>query len=55
MEQVKTSFGSVRVKRAEGYGTVREKYEYDDLAGIARETGLSLDEIVKRIENEKKG
>lgn len=55
VEQVKTSFGSVRVKRAEGYGTVREKYEYDDLAGIARETGLSLDEIVKRIENEKKG
>ena len=55
VEQVETSFGSVRVKRAEGYGTVREKYEYDDLAGIARETGLSLDEIVKRIENEKKG
>lgn len=55
VERVETSFGSVRVKRAEGYGTVRKKYEYDDLAGIARETGLSLDEIVKRIENEKKG
>ena len=55
VEQVETSFGSVRVKRAEGYGTVRKKYEYDDLAGIARETGLSLDEVVKRIENEKEG
>lgn len=54
VEQRETSFGPVRVKCAEGYGTAREKYEYEDLAEIARKTGLSLDVIAKRIETEGK-
>ena len=49
LETVKTEFGDIRIKRAEGYGVKREKYEYEDLAAIARKTGLSIDEITRRI------
>lgn len=37
--------GTVRKKISEGYGIKREKYEYEDLARIASETGKSLSEI----------
>lgn len=43
-ETVETPYGPVRVKRSEGYGVTREKAEFDDLARIARENGLTLDE-----------
>ena len=33
------------VKKAEGYGVRREKLEYEDLARIARERNLSLEEV----------
>ncbi len=49
IESVKTEFGDIRIKRAEGYGVKREKYEYEDLAAIARKTGLSIEEILRRI------
>ena len=45
VETVQTQFGPVSRKIAEGCGVRREKYEYEDLARIAREKGLSLDEI----------
>jgi len=41
---VETPFGPVRVKRSEGWGVCREKAEYEDLARIAREQGISLKE-----------
>ena len=41
---VETACGPVRVKRAEGWGVSREKAEYEDLARIAREQGISLRE-----------
>ena len=37
---VDTPYGPVRQKCAEGYGVTREKYEYEDLAAIAREHQL---------------
>ncbi len=40
-----TEFGKVRVKHSEGYGVIREKAEFEDLAGIARKEGRSLREI----------
>lgn len=40
-----TALGSVRVKTAQGWGVRREKVEYEDLAAIAREKGLSLKEV----------
>ena len=49
IETVKTEFGDIRIKRAEGYGVKREKYEYEDLAAIARKTGLSIEEINNRL------
>ncbi len=49
IESVKTEFGEIRIKKAEGYGVKREKYEYEDLAAIARKTGLSIEDILRRI------
>ena len=41
---VETPSGPVRIKCAEGWGVKREKAEYEDLARIARERGISLRE-----------
>ncbi len=45
METEETPFGSVRVKVSQGWGVTRRKAEYEDLAAIAREKGLSLEEV----------
>ena len=45
-----TPNGPVRVKRSSGYGTVREKPEYEDLKKIAEEQNLSLREVRKLTE-----
>jgi uncharacterized protein (TIGR00299 family) protein len=39
--------GKIRVKRAAGYGVEKEKPEFDDLAALAREKGISLFEAKK--------
>ena len=39
--------GKIRVKRAEGYGVEKEKPEFDDLAALARDKGISLFEAKK--------
>jgi uncharacterized protein (DUF111 family) len=44
-----TPWGEVTVKQAEGWGVKREKPEYEDLAIIAREQGLSLREVKEQI------
>ena len=44
-----TPWGPVTVKRAEGWGVSREKPEYEDMAKIARENGLSLRDVKKNI------
>lgn len=44
-ESRETPYGKLRVKRSSGYGVEREKYEYEDLAAIAREKGLSLAQV----------
>ncbi len=40
-----TPFGPVRKKACSGYGITKEKWEYDDLARIAREKGISLEKV----------
>ena len=45
IETVQTPYGEVRRKLSDGYGASRVKYEYDDLAHIAHETGRTLDEV----------
>lgn len=41
-ETLNTEYGSIRVKKAEGWGVKREKPEYDDLAAVARKYGISI-------------
>ena len=48
-ETVHTPYGEVQKKVSSGYGVTREKYEYEDLARIAREQGMSLAEVKKQI------
>lgn len=46
-ETVQTPYGPVRQKIATGYGVERKKYEFEDIARLARENGLSLKDITK--------
>ena len=52
IETVSTPWGPVRVKTAEGMGVKKRKAEYDDLAELARRTGLSLEDIRRELEIE---
>lgn len=45
IQKIQTPYGEVRKKISEGYGVAREKYEYADLARIARERGMSIREV----------
>ncbi|MCM1045740.1 MAG: nickel pincer cofactor biosynthesis protein LarC [Candidatus Gastranaerophilales bacterium] len=42
IDTVESQYGSVRVKQVSGWGVDRKKAEYEDLARIAREQGISL-------------
>ena len=50
IEKKETPFGEIRIKKSEGFGVVREKYEYEDLARIASEKNISIDEILKELD-----
>ena len=45
IETVETEHGPVRCKLSTGYGVTRKKYEYDDIARIAREKGISIEAV----------
>ena len=45
IDVVQTPYGPVRQKIATGYGVERRKYEYEDLARLARENNLSLEDV----------
>ena len=49
IESVSTPYGEVRMKTAEGAGVKRQKPEYEDIARIARENGLSLAEVREKL------
>ncbi len=51
IETVETAYGPVRKKVSSGYGTKKEKYEYDDISRIASEKGESISEILREIGN----
>lgn len=46
---VHTFLGDVRKKISSGYGVTREKYEYDDVAAIARQQQIGLNEAQEKI------
>ena len=52
MESVDTPYGKVHRKVSTGYGVQRTKYEYNDLARIAREQNLSLFEVLDKMNDE---
>jgi len=49
IETVDTEYGPVRYKQSVGYGVERGKYEYEDLARIAKEQGTSIEQIRRSI------
>ena len=49
-QSVVTPWGEIRQKVSRGYGIEKAKYEYEDLARLARQEQCSLDEIRRRIE-----
>ncbi len=48
-EEVNTPYGTVRKKISEGYGIKKEKFEYDDIAKIAKENNLTYAEVLSII------
>jgi uncharacterized protein (TIGR00299 family) protein len=48
--EIQTKFGTVRVKTSRGFGVVKSKPEYEDIAAIARKTGKPIHEILEEIE-----
>ena len=54
IETVSTALGPVRKKISVGFGIRREKWEYEDLAKLAREKDLSIEQVIKIIEREEK-
>ena len=48
-KEVQTKFGAVRVKTSHGFGVEKSKPEFEDVAKIAREKNISLQDILKEI------
>ncbi len=44
--EVQTKFGPVNIKTSRGFGVAKSKPEYEDIAGIARENGMSIQEVL---------
>lgn len=51
-ETVETRFGAVRAKISAGCGTEKRKWEYDDLARVARENDRPLAEVKRLLDRE---
>ena len=47
VQNIETDYGNIRCKISKGYGVTRKKYEYDDLAKIAKEMGKSIEELLR--------
>jgi len=54
LETLDTEYGPVRLKKSSGYGTVREKLEYEDLSRIAREQDLSIYQVRELVKKAQK-
>ena len=51
IDVIDTPYGKVRRKTVSGYGVSRSKYEYEDLARIAKEKGISISDARELIES----
>lgn len=52
---INTPYGQVRQKQSHGYAVKKAKYEFEDLARIAKEKGLSISDVINLIEHVKEG
>lgn len=50
---LETPYGTIRRKDSSGYGVRRSKYEYEDLARIAREHDIRMEDVIAAIETAK--
>jgi len=51
VETKQTPFGEVRLKTGKGYGVVKSKLEYDDVAALSKKRGCSITEMERSIWN----
>lgn len=51
VEKIDTPYGVVHRKNSCGYGVTKSKYEYEDLARIAKELGFSIEQVRQRLKN----
>ena len=51
IETLQTPFGEVHRKISTGYGVTRSKFEYDNLAKIARECDCSIEDVKAQLES----
>ena len=49
IDSVETPYGTMTCKVSSGYGVSRKKYEYEDLARIAKEKGISIEEVLEKL------
>ena len=49
VETVDTPFGSIRKKVSTGYGVQRSKYEYEDIARVAKANNLSIAQVLSEL------
>ena len=54
LEQEDTPLGRLHYKKAEGYGISRRKYEYEELAALARKHELSLEQVRQSLKEQRK-
>ena len=54
VETVETKWGNVRKKISSGYGVTKEKYEYEDIARIAKEQNISLSDVTTYLQTQRK-
>ena len=47
--ELQTKYGTIRIKTACGFGVRKTKPEYEDIAKIAREKGMSIQDVLKEI------
>ena len=49
IDTVETPYGTMTCKVSTGYGVKRKKYEYEDLARVAKAEGISIEEVLSKL------